>query len=149
MSPKLALLVLGVVLASDVAAAPIVVHGPASKTKSTVKNASVAPSSQKSDATLTVNVNGIFTVQERNRIVEFYKDNRAGVSSARPLPPGIAKNLQRGKPLPRGIAKTRLPKTLETALPMRRDLIRFQVGTSVVIIDRKGLVQDILRDVLL
>ncbi len=35
------------------------------------------------------------------------------------LPPGIAKNLARGKPLPPGIAKRYLPGTLESRLPPR------------------------------
>ena len=37
------------------------------------------------------------------------------------LPPGIAKNLARGKPLPPGIAKTRVPDDLVGQLPSRAD----------------------------
>ena len=43
------------------------------------------------------------------------------VDSRKPksLPPGIAKNLARGKPLPPGIAKTRVPDDLIRRLPVR------------------------------
>src|SRR5262245_12550800 len=35
----------------------------------------------------------------------------------RPLPPGIAKNVARGKPLPPGIAKKKVPTTIVRHLP--------------------------------
>lgn len=45
------------------------------------------------------------------------------------LPPGIAKNLARGKPLPPGIAKRALPSALHGRLPT-------YPGHEVVIVDR-------------
>src|SRR5688572_22647168 len=47
--------------------------------------------------------------------------NYYGVESRRPasLPPGIAKNLARGKPLPPGIAKKQVPDDLIILLPVR------------------------------
>jgi len=65
------------------------------------------------------------------------------------LPPGIAKNLARGKPLPPGIAKRSLPTDLLAGLPHAPH------GYERVIVDRKVLlvevatqiVHDILTDV--
>jgi len=48
------------------------------------------------------------------------------------LPPGIAKNLARGKPLPPGIAKRDLPGPLTSKLPVYE-------GHEVVIIDRDAI----------
>jgi hypothetical protein len=75
-------------------------------------------------------------------------DNRfVGYSS---LPPGIAKNLARGKPLPPGIAKKLVPNQMLTQLPhydgyewrvAGTDLILVAIGTLVV--------AEILNDVFL
>lgn len=63
------------------------------------------------------------------------------------LPPGIAKNLARGKPLPPGIAKNYLPQGLLGQLPARpgyewryvdNDILLVVAGTAVIV--------DILRD---
>jgi hypothetical protein len=65
------------------------------------------------------------------------------------LPPGIAKNLARGKPLPPGIARSRVGGPLLGRLPrvdghewwqVGRDLVLVAIGTLVV--------REILRDVL-
>lgn len=65
------------------------------------------------------------------------------------LPPGIAKNLARGKPLPPGIAKRYLPQRLVSALPARpgyewlvvdRDVLLVAVATAIIV--------DVLTDVL-
>lgn len=58
------------------------------------------------------------------------------------LPPGIAKNLARGKPLPPGIAKRALPSALQTRLPsypghevviVGRDVFLINVATQVIV----------------
>jgi hypothetical protein len=58
------------------------------------------------------------------------------------LPPGIAKNLARGKPLPPGIAKRYLPYALLVRLPARpeqtwvvvdNDIVLLRAGTSLVV----------------
>jgi hypothetical protein len=68
---------------------------------------------------------------------------------AQPLPPGIRKNLARGKPLPPGIAKKLPPPALVPVLPVvvghewrvvGRDLLLIQAGTL--------LVAEIIRDAL-
>ena len=67
------------------------------------------------------------------------------------LPPGIAKNLARGKSLPPGIAKQRLPQELQRALPSA------PAGYDRIIVDGKILlvevatqvIHDVLMDVVL
>ena len=60
----------------------------------------------------------------------------------KPLPPGIAKNLQRGKPLPPGIAKRGIPADMQRQLPhyeghewraVGRDLVLVAIGTLNVV----------------
>jgi hypothetical protein len=70
-------------------------------------------------------------------------------SQVQGLPPGIARNLARGKPLPPGIAKRFLPGDLRSRLPAFS-------GYEILIVDRNvllvsvatGVVADILFDVL-
>lgn len=63
------------------------------------------------------------------------------------LPPGIAKNLERGKPLPPGLAKTYLPAQLVSTLP------RLPTGLEYVVVAGKLLLVEAatqaVRDVLL
>jgi len=92
-------------------------------------------------------LDGIFGENDREIIQRYVKNH--GVTS-KGLPPGIAKNLERGKPLPPGIAKRNLPTDLERQLPSLRDgLERIIVGDDVTIIEEgTRVVVDILRDVL-
>ena len=87
---------------------------------------------------------GITAVAARNLALN------AGVVGYAPLPPGIAKNLARGKPLPPGIAKKYVPGSILGQLPRHEgyewrvagsDLILVAIGTAVV--------ADILRNVFL
>jgi hypothetical protein len=57
------------------------------------------------------------------------------------LPPGIAKNLQRGKALPPGIAKQYLPDELQSALPKTPD------GYERIIVDGKILLIEIATQI--
>ncbi len=67
----------------------------------------------------------------------------------KPLPPGIAKNLQRGKPLPPGIAKNYLPSDLVVELPKRPGYERVIIDGRVILVEiATGIVRDILEDVL-
>ena len=52
-----------------------------------------------------------------------------------PLPPGIAKNLARGKPLPPGIASRNLPDSLLKGLPQYRGYQWSAAGADLVLID--------------
>ncbi|KPQ24965.1 MAG: protein of unknown function containing DUF3315 domain [Halomonas sp. HL-48] len=71
-----------------------------------------------------------------------------GAPSAEPLPPGIERNLARGKPLPPGIAK-RFDGRLADELPRYPGYEWQRVGTDVVLIDAATqVVVDILVDAL-
>ena len=52
----------------------------------------------------------------------------------RALPPGIAKNLARGKPLPPGIAKKHVPAALVAQLPTYPDYEWRRCGTDLVLV---------------
>jgi len=67
------------------------------------------------------------------------------------LPPGIAKNLQRGKPLPPGIAKQALPSGLVDILPAApRGYERIIVDGKVLLVEiATRVIHDILEDIVL
>lgn len=84
----------------------------------------------------------VFQESDRGVFRDYY---RAHPGAVKPLPPGIAKNLERGKPLPPGIARTRVPDAVLVRLPWRpAGYTFFVVGDRVVLLDGKGLVADIL-----
>lgn len=75
-------------------------------------------------------------------------DNRDLIGPAQSLPPGIRKNLARGKPLPPGIAK-RFDNRLLGQLPRYEGYEWQQVGTDVVLVTlATGLIYEILQNVL-
>jgi hypothetical protein len=60
----------------------------------------------------------VITTEEIRIIREYYAQQPQSQQRGRNgLPPGIAKNLARGKPLPPGIAKQHLPDALQSKLP--------------------------------
>ena len=67
------------------------------------------------------------------------------------LPPGIAKNLERGKPLPPGIAKRYLPAGLREALPPAREgYERLVLAGKVLLVDvATRVIVDVITDVIL
>lgn len=67
------------------------------------------------------------------------------------LPPGIAKNLARGKPLPPGIAKQHLPDGLVHTLPAPpRGYERIIVDGKVLLVEiATQVIHDILTDIVL
>jgi len=84
----------------------------------------------------------VFVDSDRGVFRDYYRTHREGV---KPLPPGIAKNLARGKPLPPGIAKTRVPDVVLVRLPWRPPgYTFFLVGDRIVLVNAGGLVADIL-----
>jgi len=97
-----------------------------------------------------------FSTSESSIIREYYrqydvargpgKKKRSGA-----LPPGIAKNLGRGKPLPPGIAKQLLPGDLTGRLPPVPDgFERVVVGGKILLVEiATQLIHDILTDVIL
>ena len=71
-----------------------------------------------------------------------------GFYGYQPLPPGIRKNLARGKPLPPGIAKKYAPAPMVTRLPVHPGHEWRVVGTDLVLVAiATAVVVDILVDV--
>lgn len=85
-----------------------------------------------------------FSKAERQIIVEFFVGHSYEVQ---PLPPGIAKNLARGKPLPPGIAKKRIPSELKARLPSRAGVEISIFGDRIVLLEASGLVVDVLEGI--
>ncbi|WP_421682027.1 hypothetical protein HKW98_13045 [Stutzerimonas urumqiensis] len=82
------------------------------------------------------------------RVLAILADNRSLIGPASDLPPGIRKNLARGKPLPPGIAK-QLDSRLLGRLPRYDDHEWKQVGADLVLVAvATGIVIEILNDVL-
>ncbi len=66
----------------------------------------------------------------------------------KPLPPGIRKNLARGKPLPPGIAKTRMPSALIAQLPIHTGYEWQIAGIDLILVSLAGhIIADVLHDV--
>jgi hypothetical protein len=87
----------------------------------------------------------VFTDRDRDTIGGYFDQHRYG---AQRLPPGIAKNLARGKPLPPGIAKKQLPGNLVAGLPRRPGYDYVMAGSDVLLVEvATRVVTDILRDV--
>jgi len=71
-----------------------------------------------------------------------------GASGYKPLPPGIRKNLARGKSLPPGIAKQLAPPTMIQRLPAHPGHEWRVVGTDLVLVAiATAVVVDVLIDV--
>ena len=85
-----------------------------------------------------------FTERERELIAGFFTRNRVEVQR---LPPGIARNLARGKPLPPGIAKRSLPEALLVELPVRSGFEVTIFGDRIVLLEAGGLVVDVLEGI--
>lgn len=85
-----------------------------------------------------------FSTTERQIIVEFFATHR---QEARALPPGVAKNLARGKRLPPGIAKRPIPSPLQAQLPPRVGVEVSIFGDRIVLLEASGVVIDILEGV--
>jgi hypothetical protein len=103
----------------------------------------------------TVDISVSFSNRESTIIHAYYRDhvvssfeNRKGRKA---LPPGIAKNLQRGKPLPPGIAKQVLPTGLVDLLPPPpRGFERIEVAGRVLLVEiATRVIHDILEDAIL
>ena len=73
----------------------------------------------------------------------------AGAVGFKPLPPGIAKNLARGKPLPPGIVTRNLPQNLLRGLPRYDGYQWLAAGADLILINTASrLVADVLTDAL-
>ncbi|MDX1393476.1 MAG: anti-virulence regulator CigR family protein [Gemmatimonadota bacterium] len=77
----------------------------------------------------------------------FYANRPA--SGATSLPPGIRRNLARGKPLPPGIAKKNAPPALVSTLSIPTGYEIVEVGLDVFLVETAtAIVHDILMDVI-
>ena len=88
-----------------------------------------------------------FSVGQRELIREFYSSNPHPATEG--LPPGIRKNLVRGKPMPPGIAKKSPPPELRVALAVPQEFEVVEVGWDVLIVEvATGIIHDVLMDVI-
>ena len=72
----------------------------------------------------------------------------AGATGYKPLPPGIQKNLARGKPIPPGIQKTRMPDGFLNQLPRQAGYEWHNAGTDLILVQSgTQLVADVLMNV--
>ena len=110
-----------------------------------------------SQAVSDVRIGATFSKGEVDIIATWYRDHGTpsahgnGRKKPKGLPPGIAKNLDRGKPLPPGIAKQVLPQGLITLLPPApRGFERIVVDGKVLLVEvATRVIHDILVDVIL
>ncbi len=87
------------------------------------------------------------TVEMRGQIQEYYSTRTA--SGAEALPPGIRRNLERGKPLPPGIAKKTSPPELVSRVALRDGYELVEVGLDVLLVEiATNVVHDVLMDVI-
>jgi hypothetical protein len=90
-----------------------------------------------------VNATVVFRDPDRPVIRDYFRTNNI---VATPLPPGIAKNVMRGKPLPPGIAKKAMPYRLVVLLPQRPGVTFLIIGDRVVAM-HNGIVVDVMLNV--
>ncbi|MDF1791569.1 MAG: anti-virulence regulator CigR family protein [Thalassobaculaceae bacterium] len=82
---------------------------------------------------------------DRRVITRYFQTHPQPATS---LPPGIAKNLARGKPLPPGIAKKAAPQDLSRQISIPSGYALETVGTDVVLIELgTRIVADVLKGV--
>jgi len=97
-------------------------------------------------ATAAVIAGALLSERDRVTIHRYFEQHPRPATD---LPPGIAKNLARGKPLPPGIAKRGVPNDLRSRLSIPAGYELQTVGTDVVLIEAgTRVLADILRDVL-
>ncbi|MEO5825025.1 MAG: hypothetical protein ABIR59_03995 [Gemmatimonadales bacterium] len=86
----------------------------------------------------------IFHDSDRTAIRRYHRDHPVAVTE---LPPGIRKQVARGKPLPPGIAKKQLaPGLIAIAPRLERGYSYARVGHDVVVLNPAGVVVDLLLD---
>lgn len=82
--------------------------------------------------------------RDRATITRYFQQNPQPATA---LPPGIARNLARGKPLPPGIARRGVPNALSGQLAIPSGYELQSVGTDVVLIEiGTRIIADILKD---
>lgn len=100
---------------------------------------------ERSAVTTTVDVG--LSIELKTQIRDFYASRP--VSNVEALPPGIRRNLARGKRLPPGIAKKSAPAELVSRLPLREGYELVEVGLDVFLVEvATNVVHDVLMDVI-
>jgi len=128
--------IVAALITTFLAASPVLADPPHGKGKGKHRDEDAAASSSRQ---ITVSI----TVEQARRIAL-----DVGARGYKPLPPGIRKNLARGKPLPPGIAKRYAPATMVTRLPVYSGHEWRVVGTDLVLVAiATAVVVDILIDV--
>jgi len=99
------------------------------------------------EATATVmGVDVTLSADMRTQIQDYYTAHP--VADAQSLPPGIRRNLARGKPLPPGIAKKVAPPELASRVPLRHGYELVEVGLDVFLVEvATNVIHDVLMDV--
>lgn len=92
----------------------------------------------------TASVTVVFREGDRATFHDYFVAHKI---TAQPLPPGIAKNVARGKPLPAGIAKRAVPAELLAVGPKVDKETSFAIVGDVVVATKGGVVIDILAGV--
>jgi len=84
----------------------------------------------------------------RDDALSHYGKHKKGLKG---LPPGIAKNLERGKPLPPGIAKQQLPADLVAALPpVPKGHERVILDGRIILVEvATQVIRDVLTDLII
>lgn len=104
-------------------------------------NAKPKPTATASTAGAAASVTVVFRDTDRVTFRDYF---RRHAIAATPLPPGIAKNVARGKPLPPGIAKRAVPPDLLVVGPRVGREVSLAIVGNVVVAMRSGVVIDIL-----
>lgn len=100
--------------------------------------------SQGGQADTKVSVAVVFRAGDQATFRDYFRTHQI---TAQSLPPGIAKNVARGKPLPPGIAKRALPSGLLAIGPKVDRDVSFAIVGDVVVATRAGVVIDVLAGV--
>jgi hypothetical protein len=95
----------------------------------------------------TVSATVSISLQDRESIRVYYASH--GQPGAQALPPGIRRNLERGKPLPPGIAKKVSPANLTSRITVPERFEIVEVGLDVLLVEAAtGIIHDVLMDVI-
>ena len=116
-----------------------------------------SPFNPQPSAVADVEVSVVFSDDEIRIISVWYRDHgsladkKRGNSKRNGLPPGIAKNLARGKSVPPGIAKQYLPDPLRHTLPAPpAGYERVVVYGKILLVEiATGVIHDIFKDIIL
>lgn len=99
------------------------------------------------EPTATVTASLTISLGDRERILTFYATTPPQGIAA--LPPGVRRNLERGKALPPGIAKRSLPERLQSQVTVPVGFEIMEVGLDVLLVEvATGVIHDVLMDII-